>query len=218
MYTSEKETLKEALRSIYSRLAAYQKACTDYQTKCAEAVKLYSQSEAERRRLSLRDSMNESAVNARDSISNDIEKMRVAANAIEQRFNMDDEMRGYLEVINAAGSNLPMDILHGIVDNLAGYKRQLLLVKAVCEKNGLEHIYVDKHIIGSDSILDSVNLYTVFAQGGNFLSVTPLLNMLSAFNEAMGTNIDSGEYLNKESYYADAARNAFGLTGPGAQG
>lgn len=218
---NQQNTIKTNAQSIFSELALFSNAVTDFNKKAREIAKddQLSQLAMEQKTSEARAQLVKRASEVHSSISVSLTSIRKAAVELEEAFAISPELQAAITLISAAGDKLDAEARDRMWKQFIGNKNALLSLKAMFESKGMYTKELEKHIISADTWCDQLDdlAFTLKIQPGtNWAQLVSLGRKLEEFCKLEGVVTDKPfiEYLDADGYgqyYTEQLKAAFGI-------
>lgn len=218
---NNQKTIKDSAQSIFSELALFSNAVTDFQKKAREIAKEeYLTNEGiEAKTNEAKAYLVKRAVELSTSISLSLATIRKAAMAMEESFVMSPELQAAITLTSAAGEKLDASARDRMWKQFIGDNNALRSLKALFESKGMYTKEMEKYIFSAEeqcNDLESSALDFKIQPGTNLNQTVTFGRKLEKFCELEGVELDKPfiQYLNAEDYsqfYTEQLRTAFGI-------
>ena len=218
---NNQKTIKDSAQSIFSELALFSNAVTDFQKKAREIAKEeYLTNEGiEAKTNEAKAYLVKRAVELSTSISLSLATIRKAAMAMEESFVISPELQAAITLTSAAGENLDDSARDRMWKQFIGDNNALRSLKALFESKGMYTKEMEKYIFNAEdqcNDLESSALDFKIQPGTNLNQTVAFGRKLEKFCELEGVELDKPfiQYLNAEDYsqfYTEQLRAAFGV-------
>ena len=218
---NNQKTIKDSAQSIFSELALFSNAVTDFQKKAREIAKEeYLTNEGiEAKTNEAKAYLVKRAVELSTSISLSLATIRKAAMAMEESFVISPELQAAITLTSAAGENLDDSARDRMWKQFIGDNNALRSLKALFESKGMYTKEMEKYIFSAESWCDDLESSALdfkIQPGTNLNQAVTFGRKLEKFCELEGVELDKPfiQYLNAEDYrqfYTEQLRTAFGI-------
>lgn len=218
---NNQKTIKDSAQSIFSELALFSNAVTDFQKKAQEIAKEeYLTNEGiEAKTNEAKAYLVKRAVELSTSISLSLATIRNAAMAMEESFVISPELQAAITLTSAAGEKLDASARDRMWKQFIGDNNALRSLKALFESKGMYTKEMEKYIFSAEeqcNDLESSALDFKIQPGTNLNQTVTFGRKLEKFCELEGVELDKPfiQYLNAEDYsqfYTEQLRTAFGI-------
>lgn len=218
---NNQKTIKDSAQSIFSELALFSNAVTDFQKKAREIAKEeYLTNEGiEAKTNEAKAYLVKRAVELSTSISLSLATIRNAAMAMEESFVISPELQAAITLTSAAGEKLDASARDRMWKQFIGDNNALRSLKALFESKGMYTKEMEKYIFSAEeqcNDLESSALDFKIQPGTNLNQTVTFGRKLEKFCELEGVELDKPfiQYLNAEDYsqfYTEQLRTAFGI-------
>lgn len=218
---NNQKTIKDSAQSIFSELALFSNAVTDFQKKAREIAKEeYLTNEGiEAKTNEAKAYLVKRAVELSTSISLSLATIRKAAMAMEESFVISPELQAAITLTSAAGENLDDSARDRMWKQFIGDNNALRSLKALFESKGMYTKEMEKYIFSAESWYDDLESSALdfkIQPGTNLNQTVAFGQKLEKFCELEGVELDKPfiQYLNAEDYsqfYTEQLRTAFGI-------
>lgn len=218
---NNQKTIKDSAQSIFSELALFSNAVTDFQKKAREIAKEeYLTNEGiEAKTNEAKAYLVKRAVELSTSISLSLATIRKAAMAMEESFVISPELQAAITLTSAAGENLDVSARDRMWKQFIGDNNALRSLKALFESKGMYTKEMEKYIFSAESWCDELESLAIdfkIQPGTNLNQAVTFGRKLEKFCELEGVELDKPfiQYLNAEDYsqfYTEQLRAAFGV-------
>ena len=218
---NNQKTIKDSAQSIFSELALFSNAVTDFQKKAREIAKEeYLTNEGiEAKTNEAKAYLVKRAVELSTSISLSLATIRKAAMAMEESFVISPELQAAITLTSAAGEKLDTSARDRMWKQFIGDNNALRSLKALFESEGMYTKEMEKYIFRAEercNDLESSALDFKIQPGTNLNQTVAFGQKLEKFCELEGVELDKPfiQYLNAEDYsqfYTEQLRTAFGI-------
>lgn len=218
---NNQKTIKDSTQSIFSELALFSNAVTDFQKKAREIAKEeYLTNEGiEAKTNEAKAYLVKRAVELSTSISLSLATIRKAAMAMEESFVISPELQAAITLTSAAGENLDDSARDRMWKQFIGDNNALRSLKALFESKGMYTKEMEKYIFSAESWCDDLESSALdfkIQPGTNLNQAVTFGRKLEKFCELEGVELDKPfiQYLNAEDYsqfYTEQLRTAFGI-------
>ena len=218
---SNQKTIKDSAQSIFSELALFSNAVTDFQKKAREISKEeYLTNEGiEAKTNEAKAYLVKRAVELSSSISLSLATIRKAAMAMEESFAISPELQAAITLTSAAGEKLDTSARDRMWKQFIGDNNALRSRKALFDSKGMYTKEMEKYIFNAEdqcNDLESSALDFKIQPGTNLNQTVAFGRKLEKFCELEGVELDKPfiQYLNAEDYsqfYTEQLRAAFGV-------
>lgn len=218
---NNQKTIKDSAQSIFSELALFSNAVTDFQKKAREIAKEeYLTNEGiEAKTNEAKAYLVKRAVELSTSISLSLATIRKAAMAMEESFVISPELQAAITLTSAAGEKLDNSARDRMWKQFIGDNNALRSLKALFESKGMYTKEMEKYIFSAEeqcNDLESSALDFKIQPGTNLNQTVTFGRKLEKFCELEGVELDKPfiQYLNAEDYsqfYTEQLRTAFGI-------
>lgn len=218
---NNQKTIKDSAQSIFSELALFSNAVTDFQKKAREIAKEeYLTNEGiEAKTNEAKAYLVKRAVELSTSISLSLATIRKAAMAMEESFVISPELQAAITLTSAAGEKLDASARDRMWKQFIGDNNALRSLKALFESKGMYTKEMEKYIFRAEercNDLESSALDFKIQPGTNLNQTVAFGQKLEKFCELEGVELDKPfiQYLNAEDYsqfYTEQLRTAFGI-------
>ncbi|OUP23762.1 hypothetical protein [Gemmiger sp. An194] len=218
---SNQKAIKDSAQSIFSELALFSNAVTDFQKKAREISKEeYLTNEGiEAKTNEAKAYLVKRAVELSSSISLSLATIRKAAMAMEESFVISPELQAAITLTSAAGEKLDTSARDRMWKQFIGDNNALRSLKALFESKGMYTKEMEKYIFNAEdqcNDLESSALDFKIQPGTNLNQTVAFGRKLEKFCELEGVELDNPfiQYLNAEDYsqfYTEQLRTAFGI-------
>lgn len=218
---NNQKTIKDSAQSIFSELALFSNAVTDFQKKAREIAKEeYLTNEGiEAKTNEAKAYLVKRAVELSTSISLSLATIRKAAMAMEESFVISPELQAAITLTSAAGEKLDTSARDRMWKQFIGDNNALRSLKALFESKGMYTKEMEKYIFSAEeqcNDLESSALDFKIQPGTNLNQTVAFGRKLEKFCELEGVELDKPfiQYLNAEDYsqfYTEQLRAAFGV-------
>ena len=218
---NNQKAIKDSAQSIFSELALFSNAVTDFQKKAREISKEeYLTNEGiEAKTNEAKAYLVKRAVELSSSISLSLATIRKAAMAMEESFVISPELQAAITLTSAAGEKLDASARDRMWKQFIGDNNALRSLKALFESKGMYTKEMEKYIFNAEdqcNDLESSALDFKIQPGTNLNQTVAFGRKLEKFCELEGVELDNPfiQYLNAEDYsqfYTEQLRTAFGI-------
>ena len=218
---NNQKTIKDSAQSIFSELALFSNAVTDFQKKAREIAKEeYLTNEGiEAKTNEAKAYLVKRAGELSTSISLSLATIRKAAMAMEESFVISPELQAAITLTSAAGEKLDTSARDRMWKQFIGDNNALRSLKALFESKGMYTKEMEKYIFSAEeqcNDLESSALDFKIQPGTNLNQAVTFGQKLEKFCELEGVELDKPfiQYLNAEDYsqfYTEQLRTAFGI-------
>lgn len=218
---NNQKAIKDSAQSIFSELALFSNAVTDFQKKAREISKEeYLTNEGiEAKTNEAKAYLVKRAVELSSSISLSLATIRKAAMAMEESFVISPELQAAITLTSAAGEKLDTSARDRMWKQFIGDNNALRSLKALFESKGMYTKEMEKYIFNAEdqcNDLESSALDFKIQPGTNLNQTVAFGRKLEKFCELEGVELDNPfiQYLNAEDYsqfYTEQLRTAFGI-------
>ena len=218
---SNQKTIKDGAQSIFSELALFSNAVTDFQKKAREISKEeYLTNEGiEAKTNEAKAYLVKRAVELSSSISLSLATIRKATMAMEESFVISPELQAAITLTSAAGEKLDTSARDRMWKQFIGDNNALRSLKALFDSKGMYTKEMEKYIFNAEdqcNDLESSALDFKIQPGTNLNQTVAFGQKLEKFCELEGVELDKPfiQYLNAEDYsqfYTEQLRTAFGI-------
>ena len=218
---NSQKTIKDSAQSIFSELALFSNAVTDFQKKAREISKEeYLTNEGiEAKTNEAKAYLVKRAVELSTSISLSLATIRKAAMAMEESFVISPELQAAITLTSAAGEKLDTSARDRMWKQFIGDNNALRSLKALFESKGMYTKEMEKYIFSAEeqcNDLESSALDFKIQPGTNLNQAVTFGQKLEKFCELEGVELDKPfiQYLNADDYsqfYTEQLRTAFGI-------
>lgn len=218
---NNQKTIKDSAQSIFSELALFSNAVTDFQKKAREIAKEeYLTNEGiEAKTNEAKAYLVKRAVELSTSISLSLATIRKAAMAMEESFVISPELQAAITLTSAAGEKLDNSARDRMWKQFIGDNNALRSLKALFDSKGMYTKEMEKYIFNAEeqcNDLESSALDFKIQPGTNLSQTVTFGRKLEKFCELEGVELDKPfiQYLNAEDYsqfYTEQLRTAFGI-------
>ena len=218
---NNQKTIKDSAQSIFSELALFSNAVTDFQKKAREISKEeYLTNEGiEAKTNEAKAYLVKRAVELSTSISLSLATIRKAAMAMEESFVISPELQAAITLTSAAGEKLDTSARDRMWKQFIGDNNALRSLKALFDSKGMYTKEMEKYIFNAEdqcNDLESSALDFKIQPGTNLNQTVAFGRKLEKFCELEGVELDKPfiQYLNAEDYsqfYTEQLRAAFGV-------
>ena len=215
------KAIKDSAQSIFSELALFSNAVTDFQKKAREISKEeYLTNEGiEAKTNEAKAYLVKRAVELSSSISLSLATIRKAAMAMEESFVISPELQAAITLTSAAGEKLDTSARDRMWKQFIGDNNALRSLKALFDSKGMYTKEMEKYIFNAEdqcNDLESSALDFKIQPGTNLNQTVAFGQKLEKFCELEGVELDKPfiQYLNAEDYsqfYTEQLRTAFGI-------
>lgn len=218
---NNQKAIKDSAQSIFSELALFSNAVTDFQKKAREIAKEeYLTNEGiEAKTNEAKAYLVKRAVELSTSISLSLATIRKAAMAMEESFVISPELQAAITLTSAAGEKLDTSARDRMWKQFIGDNNALRSLKALFDSKGMYTKEMEKYIFNAEdqcNDLESSALDFKIQPGTNLNQTVAFGQKLEKFCELEGVELDKPfiQYLNAEDYsqfYTEQLRTAFGI-------
>ena len=218
---NNQKAIKDSAQSIFSELALFSNAVTDFQKKAREISKEeYLTNEGiEAKTNEAKAYLVKRAVELSSSISLSLATIRKAAMAMEESFVISPELQAAIALTGAAGEKLDDETRDRMWKQFIGDSNALRSLKALFESKGMYTKEMEKYIFSAESWCDELESLAIdfkIQPGTNLNQAVTFGRKLEKFCELEGVELDKPfiQYLNAEDYsqfYTEQLRTAFGI-------
>lgn len=218
---NNQKAIKDSAQSIFSELALFSNAVTDFQKKAREISKEeYLTNEGiEAKTNEAKAYLVKRAVELSSSISLSLATIRKAAMAMEESFVISPELQAAITLTSAAGEKLDTSARDRMWKQFIGDNNALRSLKALFDSKGMYTKEMEKYIFNAEdqcNDLESSALDFKIQPGTNLNQTVAFGQKLEKFCELEGVELDKPfiQYLNAEDYsqfYTEQLRAAFGV-------
>ena len=218
---NNQKAIKDSAQSIFSELALFSNAVTDFQKKAREISKEeYLTNEGiEAKTNEAKAYLVKRAVELSSSISLSLATIRKAAMAMEESFVISPELQAAITLTSAAGEKLDTSARDRMWKQFIGDNNALRSLKALFDSKGMYTKEMEKYIFNTEdqcNDLESSALDFKIQPGTNLNQTVAFGQKLEKFCELEGVELDKPfiQYLNAEDYsqfYTEQLRTAFGI-------
>ena len=218
---NNQKAIKDIAQSIFSELALFSNAVTDFQKKAREISKEeYLTNEGiEAKTNEAKAYLVKRAGELSASISLSLATIRKAAMAMEESFAISPELQAAIALTGAAGEKLDDETRDRMWKQFIGDSNALRSLKALFESKGMYTKEMEKYIFSAESWCDELESLAIdfkIQPGTNLNQAVTFGRKLEKFCELEGVELDKPfiQYLNAEDYsqfYTEQLRAAFGV-------
>lgn len=218
---NNQKAIKDSAQSIFSELALFSNAVTDFQKKAREISKEeYLTNEGiEAKTNEAKAYLVKRAVELSSSISLSLATIRKAAMAMEESFVISPELQAAIALTGAAGEKLDDETRDRMWKQFIGDSNALRSLKALFESKGMYTKEMEKYIFSAESWCDELESLAIdfkIQPGTNLNQAVTFGRKLEKFCELEGVELDKPfiQYLNAEDYSqfcTEQLKAAFGI-------
>lgn len=218
---NNQKAIKDSAQSIFSELALFSNAVTDFQKKAREISKEeYLTNEGiEAKTNEAKAYLVKRAVELSSNISLSLATIRKATMAMEESFVISPELQAAITLTSAAGEKLDTSARDRMWKQFIGDNNALRSLKALFDSKGMYTKEMEKYIFNAEdqcNDLESSALDFKIQPGTNLNQTVAFGQKLEKFCELEGVELDKPfiQYLNAEDYsqfYTEQLRAAFGV-------
>ena len=218
---NNQKAIKDSAQSIFSELALFSNAVTDFQKKAREISKeeYLTNESIEAKTNEAKAYLVKRAVELSSSISLSLATIRKAAMAMEESFVISPELQAAIALTGAAGEKLDDETRDRMWKQFIGDSNALRSLKALFESKGMYTKEMEKYIFSAESWCDELESLAIdfkIQPGTNLNQAVTFGRKLEKFCELEGVELDKPfiQYLNAEDYsqfYTEQLRAAFGV-------
>lgn len=218
---SNQKTIKDGAQSIFSELALFANAVTDFQKKAREIAKeeYLTEEGIAAKTNEAKAYLVKRAGELSTSISLSLATIRKAAVAMEESFVISPELQAAIALTGAAGEKLDDETRDRMWKQFIGDSNALRSLKALFESKEMYTKEMEKYIFSAESWCDELESLAIkfkIQPGTNLNQAVNFGRKLEKFCELEGVELDKPfiQYLNAEDYsqfYTEQLRAAFGV-------
>ena len=218
---NNQKTIKDSAQSIFSELALFSNAVTDFQKKAREIAKeeYLTEEGIAAKTNEAKAYLVKRAVELSTSISLSLATIRKATMAMEESFVISPELQVAITLTSAAGEKLDTSARDRMWKQFIGDNNALRSLKALFESKGMYTKEMEKYIFSAESWYDDLESSALdfkIQPGTNLNQTVAFGQKLEKFCELEGVELDKPfiQYLNAEDYsqfYTEQLRTAFGI-------
>lgn len=218
---SNQNTIKDGAQGIFSELALFANAVTDFQKKVREIAKekYLTEEGIAAKTNEAKAYLVKRAGELSTSISLSLAAIRKAAIAMEDSFVISPELQAAITLTSAAGEKLDTTARDRMWRQFIGDNNALRSLKALFESKGMYTKELEKYIFSAESWceeLESLVLDFKIQPGTNLNQTVALGQKLEKFCNLEGVELDKPfvQYLNADDYsqfYTEQLKAAFGV-------
>ncbi|WP_294457122.1 hypothetical protein [uncultured Allofournierella sp.] len=218
---SNQKTIKDGAQSIFSELALFSNAVTDFQKKAREIAKeeYLTEEGIAAKTNEAKAYLVKRAGELSTSISLSLATIRKATMAMEESFVISPELQAAITLTSAAGEKLDTSARDRMWKQFIGDNNALRSLKALFDSKGMYTKEMEKYIFNAEdqcNDLESSALDFKIQPGTNLNQTVAFGQKLEKFCELEGVELDKPfiQYLNAEDYsqfYTEQLRTAFGI-------
>ncbi len=218
---NNQKTIKDSAQGIFSELALFSNAVTDFQKKAREIAKeeYLAEEGIAAKTNEAKAYLVKRAGELSASISLSLATIRKAAMAMEESFAISPELQATIALTSAAGEKLDDETRDRMWKQFIGDSNALRSLKALFESKGMYTKEMEKYIFSAESWCDELESLAIdfkIQPGTNLNQAVTFGRKLEKFCELEGVELDKPfiQYLNAEDYsqfYTEQLRTAFGI-------
>lgn len=218
---NNQKTIKDSAQSIFSELALFSNAVTDFQKKAREIAKeeYLTEEGIAAKTNEAKAYLVKRAGELSTSISLSLATIRKATMAMEESFVISPELQAAITLTSAAGEKLDTSARDRMWKQFIGDNNALRSLKALFDSKGMYTKEMEKYIFNAEdqcNDLESSALDFKIQPGTNLNQTVAFGRKLEKFCELEGVELDKPfiQYLNAEDYsqfYTEQLRTAFGI-------
>lgn len=218
---NNQKTIKDSAQSIFSELALFSNAVTDFQKKAREIAKeeYLTEEGIAAKTNEAKAYLVKRAGELSTSISLSLATIRKATMAMEESFVISPELQAAITLTSAAGEKLDTSARDRMWKQFIGDNNALRSLKALFDSKGMYTKEMEKYIFNAEdqfNDLESSALDFKIQPGTNLNQTVAFGQKLEKFCELEGVELDKPfiQYLNAEDYsqfYTEQLRTAFGI-------
>lgn len=218
---NNQKTIKDSAQGIFSELALFSNAVTDFQKKAREIAKeeYLAEEGIAAKTNEAKAYLVKRAGELSASISLSLATIRKAAMAMEESFAISPELQAAIALTSAAGEKLDAETRDRMWKQFIGDSNALRSLKALFESKGMYTKEMEKYIFSAESWCDELESLAIdfkIQPGTNLNQAVTFGRKLEKFCELEGVELDKPfiQYLNAEDYsqfYTEQLRTAFGI-------
>lgn len=218
---NNQKTIKDSAQSIFSELALFSNAVTDFQKKAREIAKeeYLTEEGIAAKTNEAKAYLVKRAGELSTSISLSLATIRKATMAMEESFVISPELQAAITLTSAAGEKLDTSARDRMWKQFIGDNNALRSLKALFDSKGMYTKEMEKYIFNAEdqcNDLESSALDFKIQPGTNLNQTVTFGRKLEKFCELEGVELDKPfiQYLNAEDYsqfYTEQLRTAFGI-------
>ena len=218
---NNQKTIKDSAQSIFSELALFSNAVTDFQKKAREIAKeeYLTEEGVAAKTNEAKAYLVKRAGELSTSISLSLATIRKATMAMEESFVISPELQAAITLTSAAGEKLDTSARDRMWKQFIGDNNALRSLKALFDSKGMYTKEMEKYIFNAEdqcNDLESSALDFKIQPGTNLNQTVAFGRKLEKFCELEGVELDKPfiQYLNAEDYsqfYTEQLRTAFGI-------
>lgn len=218
---NNQKTIKDSAQGIFSELALFSNAVTDFQKKAREIAKeeYLAEEGIAAKTNEAKAYLVKRAGELSASISLSLATIRKAAMAMEESFAISPELQAAIALTSAAGEKLDAETRDRMWKQFIGDSNALRSLKALFESKGMYTKEMEKYIFSAEeqcNDLESSALDFKIQPGTNLNQAVTFGQKLEKFCELEGVELDKPfiQYLNADDYsqfYTEQLRTAFGI-------
>lgn len=218
---NNQKAIKDSAQSIFSELALFSNAVTDFQKKAREIAKeeYLTEEGIAAKTNEAKAYLVKRAGELSTSISLSLATIRKATMAMEESFVISPELQAAITLTSAAGEKLDTSARDRMWKQFIGDNNALRSLKALFDSKGMYTKEMEKYIFNAEdqcNDLESSALDFKIQPGTNLNQTVAFGQKLEKFCELEGVELDKPfiQYLNAEDYsqfYTEQLRTAFGI-------
>lgn len=218
---NNQKTIKDSAQGIFSELALFSNAVTDFQKKAWEIAKeeYLAEEGIAAKTNEAKAYLVKRAGELSTSISLSLATIRKAAMAMEESFAISPELQAAIALTSAAGEKLDDETRDRMWKQFIGDSNALRSLKALFESKGMYTKEMEKYIFSAESWCDELESLAIdfkIQPSTNLNQAVTFGRKLEKFCELEGVELDKPfiQYLNAEDYsqfYTEQLRAAFGV-------
>ncbi len=218
---NNQKAIKDGAQSIFSELALFANAVTDFQKKAREIAKeeYLTEEGVAAKTNEAKAYLVKRAGELSTSISLSLATIRKAAMAMEESFVISPELQAAIALTSAAGEKLDDETRDRMWKQFIGDSNALRSLKALFESKGMYTKEMEKYIFSAESWCDELESLAIdfkIQPSTNLNQAVTFGRKLEKFCELEGVELDKPfiQYLNAEDYsqfYTEQLRAAFGV-------
>lgn len=218
---NNQKTIKDSAQGIFSELALFSNAVTDFQKKAREIAKeeYLAEEGIAAKTNEAKAYLVKRAGELSTSISLSLATIRKAAMAMEESFAISPELQAAIALTSAAGEKLDDETRDRMWKQFIGDSNALRSLKALFESKGMYTKEMEKYIFSAESWCDELESLAIdfkIQPSTNLNQAVTFGRKLEKFCELEGVELDKPfiQYLNAEDYsqfYTEQLRAAFGV-------
>lgn len=211
------EKIKSYITLIFTRIGRQADNIKTYQNELAKIVPLpYIEEEKERMRSNAQATVRQATQSVYEDIQKQLDVVRATALAMESEFEITPDLQAAINLVSAAGKNLPFETRQNLVNSFAGRKQALIALQALFAANSIDESEAKKYIFDAATWcnkLDDAAFQLTVQPGKSVLTLVEFGQMLTEFAGLEGAEltVDISNYVDMDAYYLGLTRAASGL-------